>query len=71
MRNTLMTDAEWASLSAESRQKLEAALVHAFVQGARYWQWELNDSQIWAVDQQQVRRTALRWLRDGTLGVEG
>ena len=62
-----MSDKEWASLSAESRHRVQMALVTAFVHGATWpvaVPWGRGGVVI-------ARDEAMRRLKAGTLGVEG
>ena len=63
----ILTADKWASLSAESRQRIQMALVTAFVQGAT-WPMALT----WGRAAEVVASgEAMARLRAGTLGVEG
>lgn len=46
----------------------DKALIQAFLQGAKWWEYETTGATMWQSDQQLVIKEAQRRLRDQTLG---
>jgi len=57
-----------AALSRTDSADQEEALVLAFVQGAKWWEWESTDWTMWQSDQRKAAKEARRKLGRGTLG---
>lgn len=45
-----------------------SALVWAFVQGAKWWEYESSGATMWSSDQHEACREAQKRLRNGILG---
>ena len=52
------------AFKAEDQQSLETA----FLQGAKWWEWTMNDATMWPSDQDRALKEAARKRADATLG---